>query len=191
MQSAQPELRQTGRVLVIDLAGRVLLLEGFDPAQPDRRYWFTIGGGLDDGESTAQAAIRELREEAGVIAAADELTGPVWQRSTEFSFDGTRYRQEEDYYLLRVGHVAVSLSGLDDIERRTVTGYHWWSHKELTATAVPFYPAELPDLVRRLASSGGTGLPRAGLCDVAEDTRGLRRGSSRGVVDASPAVARA
>jgi NUDIX domain len=58
MQSKQPELRQAGRVLVIDPAGRVLLLEGFDPAQPDRRYWVTIGGGLDGGESTAQAAIQ-------------------------------------------------------------------------------------------------------------------------------------
>jgi 8-oxo-dGTP pyrophosphatase MutT (NUDIX family) len=157
MQSTQPELRQAGRVLVIDPTGRVLLLEGFDPAQPDRRYWFTIGGGLEDGESTAHAAIRELREEAGIVAAADELAGPVWQRSTEFSFDGMRYRQEEDYYLLRVGQVPVSLAGLDDIERHTVTGYRWWSHQELAATAAPFYPAELPDLVRQLASSGLNG----------------------------------
>jgi 8-oxo-dGTP pyrophosphatase MutT (NUDIX family) len=159
MQSTQPELRQAGRVLVIDPAGRVLLLEGFDPAQPDRRYWVTIGRGLDGGESSAQAAVRELREEAGIVATAGELAGPVWQRSTDFSFDGTWYRQEEDYYLLRVGHVAVSLAGLDDIERRTVTGYRWWSHEELAATAVPFYPAELPDLVRRLTPSGGTASP--------------------------------
>jgi predicted kinase/8-oxo-dGTP pyrophosphatase MutT (NUDIX family) len=157
MQPTQPELRQAGRVLVIDPAGRVLLLEGFDPVQPDRRYWVTIGGGLDDGESSAQAAVRELREEAGIVAAAGELAGPVWQRSTEFSFDGRWYRQEEDYYLLRVGRVTVSLAGLDDIERRTVTGYRWWSHEELAATAVPFYPAELPDLLRRFGRSGGTG----------------------------------
>jgi hypothetical protein len=80
--------------------------------------------------------------------------GPVWQRSTEFSFDGKSYWQEEDYYLLRVGQVRVSLAGLDDIERRTVTGYRWWSHEELAATAEPFYPVELPDLVRRFAPSG-------------------------------------
>jgi 8-oxo-dGTP pyrophosphatase MutT (NUDIX family) len=157
MESAQPELRQAGRVLVIDPAGRVLLLEGFDPAQPDRRYWVTIGGGVDEGESSAQAASRELREEAGLVAAVADLAGPVWQRSTDFSFDGRWYRQEEDYYLLHVGHVAVSLAGLDDMERRTVTGYRWWSHEELAATAEPFYPAELPDLLRRLAPSGGSG----------------------------------
>jgi 8-oxo-dGTP pyrophosphatase MutT (NUDIX family) len=151
MQSAEPTLRQSGRVLVVDPVGRVLLLEGFDPAEPDSRYWFTIGGGLDDGEEAAQAALRELREETGIVAAADELAGPVWHRSTEFSFDGTRYRQEEDYFLLRVGQVQVSLAGLDDIERRTVTGYGWWSHQALAATTDTFYPAELPDLLHRLA----------------------------------------
>ncbi len=95
--------------------------------------------------------MRELGEEAGIVAAADQLAGPVWRRSTQFSFDGTWYQLEEDYYLLRVGDVPVSLAGLDDIERRTVTGYRWWSPEELAATADTFYPAELPDLLRRLA----------------------------------------
>lgn len=135
----------------------VLLLEGFDPAKPDDRYWFTIGGGIDEGETAAQAALRELREEAGIVAPADQLAGPVWRRTTEFSFDRTRYRQEEDYYLLRVGQVQVSLAGLDDIERHTVTGYRWWSRQELVATAETFYPPELPDLLRRLAPSADGG----------------------------------
>jgi len=137
MRRSEPVLRQAGRVLVIDPAGRVLLLEGFDPAEPDRRFWFTIGGGLNEGEETAQAALRELREEAGIAAAAEELA--------------------EVYYLLRVGHVQVSLAGLDAIERQTVTGYRWWSHEELSATAEPFFPSELPGLLRRLAIPGGSG----------------------------------
>ncbi len=42
--------RRAARVLLLDGAGRVLLLRGFDPAMPEHRYWFTVGGGLDDGE---------------------------------------------------------------------------------------------------------------------------------------------
>lgn len=151
MQSSEPTPRRAGRVLVLDPRGRVLLLEGFDPARPDTRYWFTVGGGLEDGEDTAQAAIRELREETGIVAAADQLAGPVWQRSTEFSFDGARYQQHEDYYVLRVGAVPVSMANLDEIERATTTGYRWWSHQELAATGELFHPAELPDLVRQIA----------------------------------------
>ena len=37
-----------------------------------------------------------------------------------------------------------SLASLDDIERGTVTGYQWWSHEELVATTVPFYPLSYP-----------------------------------------------
>jgi 8-oxo-dGTP pyrophosphatase MutT (NUDIX family) len=154
MQSQEPRPRQAGRVLVIDPAGRVLLLQGFDPARPGSLHWITIGGGIDHGEGTAQAALRELWEESGIKATAGELIGPVWQRTTEFSFDGMRYRQEEDYYVLRVGEVQVTLANLDPIERDTVTGYRWWSAQELAATTEAFFPAELPELLR-LANDAG------------------------------------
>lgn len=148
MQHQEPAPRTAGRVLVIDPAGRVLLLQGFDPAKPDSLHWITIGGGVDYGEGTAQAARRELWEETGINATADELIGPVWQRTTEFSFDGMRYWQDEDYYVLRVGEVYVTLANLDAIERATITGYRWWSRQELAATAEVFFPAELPELLR-------------------------------------------
>jgi 8-oxo-dGTP pyrophosphatase MutT (NUDIX family) len=92
--------RRAGRVLVLDPAGRVLMLHGFDPDRPEQPYWLTIGGGLRPDEGTAQAAIRELREEAGIEASVADLIGPVWHRQVEFSFNGTRYRQDEDYFAL-------------------------------------------------------------------------------------------
>jgi 8-oxo-dGTP pyrophosphatase MutT (NUDIX family) len=68
---------------VIDPAGRVLLPEGFDPAQPDRRCQVAIGGELDGGESSAQAAVRELCEEAGIVIVAAELAGIyLWSTKT-------------------------------------------------------------------------------------------------------------
>jgi 8-oxo-dGTP pyrophosphatase MutT (NUDIX family) len=148
MQPKEPMPRRAGRVLVIDPAGRVLLLQGFDPAKPESLHWVTIGGGVDFGEGTAQAAARELWEETGIKATASELVGPVRQRTTEFSFDGVSYRQEEDYYVLRVGEVQVSLAHLDVIERATITGYRWWSAQELAATTEAFFPAELPELLQ-------------------------------------------
>ena len=153
MQPREPTPRKAGRVLLIDPAGRVLLLQGFDPAKPSSLHWVTIGGGLDDGEGTAQAAARELWEESGIDATADDLIGPVWQRTTEFSFAGMRYRQDEDFYILRVGEVQVSLANLDPIERATITSYRWWSREELTATTEAYFPAELPELMR-LANAG-------------------------------------
>jgi 8-oxo-dGTP pyrophosphatase MutT (NUDIX family) len=144
-------------VLPVDPGGRVLLLRGYDPADPGHPFWFTIGGGADPGESVAHAAARELREEAGIAAEAASLGDPVWRRATEFSFDGTRFQQEEDYFLLRVGSDEVSFDGMDDSEKETVLGYRWLDPAELESLDEPLFPPELPRLLRDLTSpSPGT-----------------------------------
>jgi 8-oxo-dGTP pyrophosphatase MutT (NUDIX family) len=157
-----PLAREAGRVLLLDSGGRVLLLQGFDPARPGRLYWFTVGGGTDPGESLAQAAARELREETGVVAGPAELGAPVWHRVTEFTFAGLLIRQREEYFVLRAAGPAITLDGLEPAERDTVTGYRWWSAAELDAAAAdpaaePFFPAELPGLLRALAVDGLAG----------------------------------
>jgi hypothetical protein len=76
--------RAAGRVLLVDAAGQVLLLRGCDPANPETLYWFTIGGGLDDGETFAEAAARELYEETGLTLVPSDLKGPVWTNVSEF-----------------------------------------------------------------------------------------------------------
>jgi len=153
---AAPEVvpRRAGRVLPIDSSGRVLLLRGFDPARPGQPFWFTVGGGADPGESLAGAAARELREEVGIAADLASLGDPVWHRTVEFGFDGTRYRQDEEYFLLRVGSCAVSLAGMDESEKQTVTGYRWLSAADLEALDEPFMPPELARLLRDLARPG-------------------------------------
>lgn len=138
-------------MLPIDATGRVLLLCGIDPADPAQPFWFTVGGGVDPGETLAECAARELREEAGIVADAAALGDPVWHRTVEFGFNGTRYRQDEEYFVLRVGSRTVSLDGMDEWEKQTVTGYRWMSAAELESLAEPFGPPELPGLLRDLA----------------------------------------
>ena len=144
--------RLAGRVLVIDAAGRLLLLHGFDPARPDEPYWFTVGGGAVPGETLAHAAARELGEETGIVASAADLGAPVWHEVTEFGFDGRRYRQEQDFFVLRVRAAEVSADGLDDEEAAVIDGHRWWSAAELEETGETFYPRELPRLLRDLTS---------------------------------------
>jgi 8-oxo-dGTP diphosphatase len=66
--------------LIIEPAGRVLLFRFVfkKGALAGEDYWATPGGGVEEGETFEQAAIRELRKETGIRV---ESVGPqVGQR---------------------------------------------------------------------------------------------------------------
>jgi 8-oxo-dGTP pyrophosphatase MutT (NUDIX family) len=142
--------RRAARVLVVDAAGRVLMLRGCDPADPARRYWFTVGGGMEPHETPAEAAVRELAEETGLRVGVADVGEPVWNDVTEFPFDGLRYRQEQSWFVVRVPSWEVDRSGFDEIERATVDEVAWWSPADFAAATEPYYPPDLPALLRRL-----------------------------------------
>jgi 8-oxo-dGTP pyrophosphatase MutT (NUDIX family) len=137
------------RVLLIDGKGRVLLFRGRDPARPDAApYWFTVGGGLEPGETPVAGAIRETYEETGLRLRGGDLQGPVWHEVAEFSFQNLEYRQTQDFYLARLAaDWVVDTSGFDDVELRTVDDHRWWSVEEIRATDENVYPRCLADLV--------------------------------------------
>lgn len=144
--------RRAARVLLLDSRDRLLLFQGCDPSDPAAgRWWFTPGGGLDPGEGAVQAAVRELREETGLVVQAEAMGAVVHERMTEFAFGGRRYRQAEQYFLLRVGAHAVDTAGFNAIEVASVLGHRWWGRQELAATDERVYPAELLDLLARIA----------------------------------------
>jgi 8-oxo-dGTP pyrophosphatase MutT (NUDIX family) len=147
-----PIPRPAARVLLIDSAGRVLMFRGFDPADPDRRYWFTVGGGLDPGETAAEGAVRELREETGLEVSPREVGEPVWHEVTDFPYDGHWYRQDQEFFAVRVRSWDVRMDGFDHEERRSIDGYRWWSVQDLISTREEYYPRQLPDLLRELGS---------------------------------------
>jgi 8-oxo-dGTP pyrophosphatase MutT (NUDIX family) len=148
--------RRAARVLLVDGAGRTLLLHGGDPARPGDRWWITPGGGLDDGETLAEGAARELFEETGLRVDPAELGDPVWHEITEFSYRTRAYRQEQDFFLLRVAEWRVDTAGMDDDEQQTITEHRWWSAAEIEASDEQIYPLELAGLLRRFdAVTGG------------------------------------
>ncbi|MEH0935035.1 NUDIX hydrolase [Micromonospora psammae] len=149
--------RRAARVLLVDAAGRVLLFDGTDPARPDHRYWLTPGGGLDPGETPAQGAARELAEETGLRLDPAALGEPVWSETIEFTFDGVGYRQEQQFFLVRVPAWEVDTAGFTDLERASVAGHRWWSPEELAASGDRYYPAELPAVLTRALADATAG----------------------------------
>jgi 8-oxo-dGTP pyrophosphatase MutT (NUDIX family) len=142
--------RVTGRVILLDGAGRVLLFEGVDPADPGPRWWFTPGGGTEAEESARDAAARELFEETGQVVDPAELGEQVFQNYVEFMFDGRLLRQHNHFYVLRASSTEISTAGFDDVEQRSHLGHRWWSAEELEESSATYYPVELAALVKEL-----------------------------------------
>lgn len=145
-----PELRQAGRVLLVDADRRVLLFRGGDPSLPAAgTWWFTPGGGLDPDESFAQAAARELAEETGLGVRAEALGPVVHTRTAEFRWNGGHYLQSEEYFLVRVDSHQVETSGLSPLEQSSFVEHRWWSLAELAQTEDVVHPGDLVEVLTR------------------------------------------
>ncbi|MEV4015516.1 NUDIX domain-containing protein [Nonomuraea angiospora] len=152
-----PLRRFTARALPIDDQDRVLLLHGFDPARPDEPFWFTIGGAAEEGETLPEAAVRELFEEVGIRANADELSGPYGNSVIEFNWSEYAVTQDQTFFAIRVGADAVvSFDHMEQIEKDTTTAYRWWSAEELESTEEAFFPVNLAAILREVTGGGGS-----------------------------------
>jgi len=144
--------RRAARVVLLDPSDRILLLHGFEPADPAVSWWFTPGGGVEAGESLEAAARREVEEETGITSV---LLGPVlWERTCAFAFDGRRWEQDESYYLGRTEATEVHSGGQTELERRSVAGLRWWTCEELLRSRETVYPTRLAGLLRTLLDEG-------------------------------------
>ncbi len=68
---------------------RVLMLQRRD----DPEFWQSVTGSVEEGETTSQAAMREVKEEVAIDVAVEQLTLIDCQRTVEFEiFSHLRHR---------------------------------------------------------------------------------------------------
>jgi 8-oxo-dGTP pyrophosphatase MutT (NUDIX family) len=143
-------IRRAARVLLIDDLDRILL-QFFSLDGGSTGVWITPGGGVEDGESHEDAALRELEEEVGL---RDVALGPcVWQRSFVISaWEGRQFEQQELFFVCRVDSYDVSSFVIEDEEeRRVTTEQRWWSVEEIrAATDHRFGPTALGHLLDQI-----------------------------------------
>lgn len=89
-RDAQPQKMVIAKVVIKSDQGNVLLLKS-----NYKNTWQLPGGGADDRESPEHAAIREVKEETGLVIPISDLTikGTIYKRDQEMLFIVYEYSQ--------------------------------------------------------------------------------------------------
>lgn len=148
--------RRAARVVVVDGDGYVLMIKGFDPHRPEDPYWYTVGGGVEPGESDQQAAIREVWEETGATITDDDLVGPVHADRGTFSFEGRTIHQEQVFYGWVTDRFVADPSALEELELRSTIRIDWIDPATTKAAGEAVYPAALEQLVEDVLEAAAT-----------------------------------
>jgi 8-oxo-dGTP pyrophosphatase MutT (NUDIX family) len=143
--SESPPERPTARVLLLDRADRILLMRGRLPgAQAADSFWFTVGGGMEPGETLAEAVAREIHEETGI---RDFELGPVvWVREGVLAMPEPMLFKER-YVVARCDAAELSRDGWQALERELVDDIRWWTLAELLMATERVYPPGIETLL--------------------------------------------
>lgn len=143
--------RPAARVVLLDQANRVFLMHGSDPMRPEKGTWWEIpGGGIEPGESSQEAAARELYEECGF---RDVKVGPcIWTQYVEFDFAMYHFKSDERIHIALTSESSEwNPQGLEALEAAAFEDAQWWSIDDLVAAKVQTLPNRLleflPDII--------------------------------------------
>ena len=146
-------IREVVRLVVLDELEQVVMIHAQDRGNPAfGTSWELPGGGIEPGETLTEAALRELREETGLVIPAAAVPSPTWRRDVIYTYRGIRRLHHERISVVHIhgSAPATDASGRAAFEVDDLGEIRWWSVTQMRESAERFYPRSLPDVLPRL-----------------------------------------
>ena len=152
----RPVRRRRAARVIARSQGKALMVLDSDPGLDDVAWWTTPGGGVEEGETYAQAAVRELEEETGLRVCEDDLVGPIAHRVVTHGFSDEILIQDELFFAVDVPRFTPRPVGFTQAETRTLLGFGWLDGDDLRTDARAALSLTPADLDAFLVAGEGT-----------------------------------
>jgi 8-oxo-dGTP pyrophosphatase MutT (NUDIX family) len=109
-------------------------------------FWATPGGGLEDGESYEDAALRELFEEVGL--SVEHPGAQIAQRMARFTIpSGETVEADERFFVIFASESSVTDRNWTELEQEVMEAHHWWDQVELQCSIEQIWPDDLAQIL--------------------------------------------
>lgn len=143
-----PISRRAARAFILTPDHHVLLMQIKTP--DGAIIWITPGGGIEHGEESEAALLRELEEEVGL---RNVPLGPLVHRlHSTFNWGRWRVSQRETYHAVHVERFEPVMA--DQEEAAMVERFRWWPVAELAGSGEVFMPRRIAEILDGYLTQG-------------------------------------